>query len=186
MTRNSLIATAAALIVLSQMATANAAPILQQISPIPATYVQNTDYTVFGNTGLGNSTSTVSNVSGAGCLVADYAGFAVGSFALIADGGPCSSDAKVLNAFAAGAAAVLIYDDAVGPLPVVSLANQAPGPALFITNNLGGTLLGSVGEIMKIAVTELVAPIAVPIPGTLSLLAGGLLGLLLCRPRAKV
>lgn len=184
MVRNFIIPTGSALIVLGQLTGANAAPIFAQVAPFPTLYVEGSDYTVFANTGLGDNTASVTSVSGFGCSAANYAGFPAGTIALVAEGS-CTSEIKVGNAIAAGAAAVLIYDDAVGPLPYVSLANPVTEQVLFITNSVGLSLVNTLGETAKITVTELVPPTAVPVPATIWLLVSGFIALPLLRRRER-
>ena len=81
-----------------------------------------------------------------GCEASDFAGFTAGNIALISRGG-CTFAAKATTAAAAGAAGVIIYNNAPGPLnptlsdtftlnlPVVS-TTQAVGQALAATSGL--------------------------------------------------
>jgi hypothetical protein len=77
-----------------------AAPILEQISPSPTLYAFGVgqDFTVLGGTGFGDVTASVTPVdvdlslatSSSGCEAADFAGFTVGTIALIRRG-TCTS-----------------------------------------------------------------------------------------------
>jgi len=91
-----------------------AASTLQQLTPIVATY--NTG--PFTGTGYGTVTAAVTAVdinlvppraSTSGCEAADFAGFPAGSIALM-QRGTCSFGVKAANAQAAGASAVIIFN----------------------------------------------------------------------------
>ena len=88
--------------------------LLQQLTPVSAVY----DTGPFTGTGYGDVTAAVTpvdlqlglgNTSSSGCEAADFAGFAAGGIALI-QRGTCSFAIKALNAAAAGAAAVIIFN----------------------------------------------------------------------------
>ena len=88
--------------------------LLQQLTPVNAVY----DTGPFTGTGYGDVTAAVTpvdlqlglgNTSSSGCEAADFAGFAAGGIALI-QRGTCSFAIKALNAAAAGAAAVIIFN----------------------------------------------------------------------------
>ena len=87
---------------------------LRQLTPITVTY----DTGLFTGAGFGTVTANVSavdlmlgpgNTSTSGCEAADFAGFPAGNIALI-QRGTCSFALKALNAEAAGAAAVVIFN----------------------------------------------------------------------------
>ena len=89
-------------------------PTLQQLTPVNATY----ETGAFTGTGYGDVTASVVPVdinlvppraNTSGCEAADFAGFPAGSIALI-QRGSCSFAIKALNAQAAGAAAVIIFN----------------------------------------------------------------------------
>ena len=91
-----------------------AASTLQQLTPIVATY--NTG--PFTGTGYGTVTDAVTAVdinlvppraSTSGCEAADFAGFPAGNIALV-QRGTCSFGIKAANAQAAGASAVIIFN----------------------------------------------------------------------------
>ena len=88
--------------------------VLQQLSPIAAVY----ETGAFTGTGFGDVTGTITavdlqlglgNASSSGCEPADFAGFTPGNIALI-QRGTCSFAIKALNAEAAGASAVIIFN----------------------------------------------------------------------------
>jgi Zn-dependent M28 family amino/carboxypeptidase len=77
-----------------------------------------------------------------GCDARDFAGFTKGRIALIERGG-CSYDVKVDNARAAGAAAVILFDDEVAGVHEARLVEPATVPVVGLaTNALGRELLG--------------------------------------------
>jgi Zn-dependent M28 family amino/carboxypeptidase len=96
---------------------------LAQTAPTPTTYVVDTDFATMTYSGSGDVTANVQEVtnnqfppgpdpssSAAGCLAADFAGFTPGNIALI-QRGTCTFGEKAANAQAAGAAAVLIFNE---------------------------------------------------------------------------
>jgi Zn-dependent M28 family amino/carboxypeptidase len=92
---------------------------LQQLSPTTATYETGS----FTGTGYGTVTAAVSPVdlalanpaaSTSGCEAADFAGFTPGTIALV-QRGTCTFAAKALNAEAAGASAVVIFNQGNTP-----------------------------------------------------------------------
>jgi Zn-dependent M28 family amino/carboxypeptidase len=94
-------------------------PTLQQIAPISATY----ETGAYTGTGYGTVTANVTPVdinltppraSTSGCEAADFAGFPAGDIALI-QRGTCSFAIKALNAEAAGATAVIIFNQGDTP-----------------------------------------------------------------------
>jgi Zn-dependent M28 family amino/carboxypeptidase len=93
--------------------------VLQQLAPIAATY----ETGAFTGTGYGNVTASVTPVdinlappraNTSGCEAADFAGFPAGNIALI-QRGTCTFAAKALNAEAAGASAVIIFNQGNTP-----------------------------------------------------------------------
>ena len=87
---------------------------LQQISPTPTTYETDS----FTGSGAGDVTATVTgvdlqfgigNTSTSGCEAADFAGFPAGNIALI-QRGTCAFADKAVNAEAAGASAVILFN----------------------------------------------------------------------------
>ena len=91
-----------------------ALPTLQQTSPFASNYETGT----FTGTGYGDVTASVTavdlqlglgNTSTSGCEAADFAGFPAGNIALV-QRGTCTFAVKALNAQAAGATAVIIFN----------------------------------------------------------------------------
>jgi Zn-dependent M28 family amino/carboxypeptidase len=92
---------------------------LQQLSPVVATY----ETGAYTGSSAGDVTAAVVGVdlalapprlSTSGCEAADFAGFPAGSIALV-QRGTCPFATKVLNAQAAGASAVIIFNQGDGP-----------------------------------------------------------------------
>ena len=96
-------------------------PVLQQVAPINAVYGSGT----FTGTGYGDITANVVPVDinltpprdpvTSGCEAADFAGFPAGAIALI-QRGTCEFGVKAINAQAAGASAVIIFNQGNTPL----------------------------------------------------------------------
>lgn len=97
-----------------------ALPTLHQIAPITATY----ETGAFTGSGYGSVTASVTAVDinivpprdpvTSGCEAADFAGFPAGNIALV-QRGTCSFAIKALNAQAAGASAVIIFNQGNTP-----------------------------------------------------------------------
>ena len=93
-------------------------PELQQVSPIPQSYVDGTDFATMTYSGSGNVTANVQSVdtnvtpsatSTSGCEASDFAGFVAGRIALV-QRGTCTFEVKAVNAQAAGATGVLVFN----------------------------------------------------------------------------
>ena len=106
--------------------------VLQQMAPFAATY----ETGAFTGTGFGNVTANVTPVdinltppraTTSGCEASDFAGFPAGNIALI-QRGTCTFAAKALNAEAAGASAVIIFNQ-----------GNTPEREGLIIGTLGGT-----------------------------------------------
>ncbi len=89
------------------------APIVQQVAPGPLANFANEAMTYSGS---GDVTAAVSNVASFGCNPVDFAGFPAGNIALM-QRGACTFAIKASNAAAAGASAVVIFNN-VGALPI--------------------------------------------------------------------
>jgi len=94
-------------------------PTLQQLTPVAATYPTGS----FTGTGFGEVTAAVTPVdinlvlpraNTSGCEASDFAGFPVGNIALL-QRGTCDFSDKALNAQAAGASAVIIFNQGNAP-----------------------------------------------------------------------
>jgi Zn-dependent M28 family amino/carboxypeptidase len=96
-------------------------PILQRVAPVPRTLARIEDFVTAFYSGSGEVTAPVvavsltvpspePNASASGCQAADFAGFPPGSIALV-QRGTCLFREKVDNALAAGAAAVILFNE---------------------------------------------------------------------------
>jgi Zn-dependent M28 family amino/carboxypeptidase len=114
-----------------------ALPVLRQTAPIAATYESGT----FTGTGTGSVTANVTAVdinlappraNTSGCEAADFAGFPAGNIALV-QRGTCTFVTKAANAEAAGASAVIIFNQGNTPdrEPLI-VGTLIPGPAVTI------------------------------------------------------
>jgi Zn-dependent M28 family amino/carboxypeptidase len=128
-----------------------------QISPNPTAYVLNTDFTTTEYSGSGDVTAVVQDVdlvlppgpvastSNSGCEAADFIGFTPGNIALI-QRGTCNFVDKAINAEAAGASAVIIFNE--GQPGRTELLNATLGepavtiPVIGTTFDLGNNLAG--------------------------------------------
>jgi Zn-dependent M28 family amino/carboxypeptidase len=120
---------------------------LEQLGPVPTLYVEGTDYDLMTETEAGNAIGEVTAVdlqladpslSTSGCDVADFAGFPAGNIALV-QRGACTFALKAENAAAAGAVAVIIFNQGNSPARM-GLINGTLGsgyaggiPAMFAT-----------------------------------------------------
>ena len=87
--------------------------ILEQVSPPPAGPIVNN---IMSYSGSGDNTAPVSTLSViTGCNASDFAGFPAGHIALISRGA-CTFALKATNAYNAGAAGVIIYNNIPGTL----------------------------------------------------------------------
>jgi len=129
-------------------------PVMREESPTPHSFVLGTDF-VPGQA-VGTTTSQVQPAGGiivpatpdpssaSGCSAADFAGFTPGNIALI-QRGTCTFVQKVANAEAAGASAVVIFNEGnPGRTGVFSgsLSGDEHVPVLFTSYAVGTQLLG--------------------------------------------
>ena len=93
-------------------------PVLEQTAPDATTYVAGTDFATMTFSGSGDVTAPITNVdlalapprdSTSGCEARDFAGFPAGNVALV-QRGTCTFSDKASNAEAAGASAVVIFN----------------------------------------------------------------------------
>lgn len=121
--------------------------LLEQVAPPPAGPVPNT---ILSYSGSGDVTAPVYLVPDLGCNAADFAGFPAGSIALISRGA-CTFAIKAVNAYNAGAAAVIIYNNAPGQLNG-TLGNDfaLDLPVVSVTQDLGLQLAATPGLVMRV------------------------------------
>lgn len=107
-------------------------PTLQQLAPIVGNYATG----AFTGTGYGTVTAGVTPVdinlvlpraNSSGCEAGDFAGFPVGNIALI-QRGTCGFNIKALNAEAAGASAVIIFNQGNDPTREGLIVGTLGGP----------------------------------------------------------
>jgi Zn-dependent M28 family amino/carboxypeptidase len=130
---------------------------LAQVSPNPTVYVNGTDFLTMEYSGSGDVTAPLQSVdlvlppgptastSNSGCETADFTGFVPGRVALI-QRGTCAFQLKAENAQAAGASAVIIFNEGQpGRTEVLNGTLGGPTvsiPVLGTTFDLGNTLAG--------------------------------------------
>lgn len=137
----------------------------EQLTPSPTAYVDQTDYDVMDYSGSGDVNGTVTPVdinlvgdraSTSGCETTDFASFPAGDIALV-QRGTCDFRVKVDNAAAAGASAIIVFNqgnaaDREGLLFGTLAAPQAAIPAIGTTFALGESLAGTPGATVRITV----------------------------------
>jgi Zn-dependent M28 family amino/carboxypeptidase len=136
--------------------------VLERVAPPPAAALP---HAIMSYSGSGNVTAPVSVPSGdfRGCEASDFTGFTPGNIALISRGTPtgfpvaCSFGLKATNAYNAGAAGVVIYNNAAGPLNG-TLGNTfaLPVPVVGIEQALGQQLAATAGLVLHLATQTLI------------------------------
>ncbi len=134
---------------------------LEQISPLPTTYVEDVDYNLFSYTEDGDVAAAVTAVdfnfdpavsSTSGCEAADFAGFTPGHIALM-QRGSCFFRVKAENAAAAGAVGAIIANSLPGLVSGTLTSDYAGGiPAVSTTSDRGFELYSTPGLVMRIMV----------------------------------
>lgn len=128
-------------------------PEFEQVSPNAVTYIDGVDYATMSYSGSGDVTAAVSTPSGdsRGCFAADWAGFPAGNIALVQrgtpagfPGGACTFRIKADNASAAGASAVLVYNNIPGLLNGTLAQPRYDKSVLGLTQALGQQLVALV------------------------------------------
>ena len=137
---------------------------LEQVAPVAAVYVENTDYELMSQTDPGDVTAAVTavdlqlglgNSSTSGCEAMDFAGFPVGNIALI-QRGACEFQLKAENAAAAGAVGAIIFNQGDTDTPDrMDLINGTLGadyaggiPVLAATHDRGVEWAGTDGLVL--------------------------------------
>ena len=127
-------------------------PILEQVSPPPAGPIPTS---IFSYSGSGDVTAAVSRPADAGsgsegCDATEFAGFPAGNIALIQRGG-CTFGIKASNAFAAGATAVVIWNNQAGVING-TLGNDftLDIPVTSVTQEVGAQLAATPGLVMRV------------------------------------
>jgi hypothetical protein len=184
--------------------TADAALIgtLDRLSPLPQSFILGVDFQPMTGSALGTVTATLwpvdtqlslGNSSTSGCEAADFAGFPATTIALLQRGG-CNFDVKALNAQAAGARGVLIFNqgnvnDSARMdlfLGTVVGASGLTIPVMSLSYPVGFDLaVNTFHPTITMSVTESTDPPSLPEPASTSLLALGLATLVARRFRSK-
>ena len=122
-------------------------PEFRQVSPTPTTYVNGVDYATMSYSGSGNVTAPLQTPSGdqLGCSTSDWAGFTPGSVALVLRGA-CTFRLKATNAVAAGASAVIVYNNIPGLINGTLGEPRFSHPVLGTTQALGQSLVAQMGS----------------------------------------
>lgn len=146
-----------------------ATPELQQVSPLPGTYTAGVDFADMEYSGSGDVTAAVqgvdlvlppgptANTSNSGCEAADFAGFVPGNIALV-QRGTCGFGQKALNAQAAGASAVIIFNEGQpGRTDTLfgTLGGPVSIPAIGTSFSLGQQLASTPDVVVRVAVQSL-------------------------------
>jgi Zn-dependent M28 family amino/carboxypeptidase len=120
-------------------------PILEQVSPIPTAYVWGEDFVTMDYSGSGDVTAVVqptndivippgdaASTSNSGCEPEDFADFEAGNIALV-QRGTCDFIVKAMNAEAAGAVGVIIFNEGQEDLGRAELlAGTLGGPGVTV------------------------------------------------------
>lgn len=131
-------------------------------------YVYLTDYTVGTGIGAANVTAQI-QAAGFGNDPSEFTGFVAGRIALV-QRGVQTFQTKVNNAVAAGASAVIIYNNTTG-LTTPSLTTTVP--VVFITQELGTQLAGVTGASATINTASAGAPFNNTVTGMGTLVKAG-------------
>ncbi len=119
---------------------------LSQLSPAATSYVNGNDFRIMSYSGGGTAQAPLAAPSGVGCDTADFAGFPQGAIALVSRG-TCSFRIKTVNAWQAGASAILVYNNVPellnGTLGATGLSKI---PALGLPQSLGQSLLAQMAN----------------------------------------
>lgn len=124
--------------------------VLRQMAPLPGADFA---HEVMPYSGSGDVTASVTALAGPGCAAADFAGFPAGNIVLIERGG-CDFSQKASLALAAGAAGVVVYNNAEGPVHgSLGEGFTADLPVLEVSQAVGRQLAGTPGLALRMAAT---------------------------------
>lgn len=141
--------------------------VFERVSPTPRTYADPEDFSIMGYSGSGDVTAAVTpvdvvlppgaeaNASTSGCEPSDFTGFPAGNVALV-QRGTCPFGVKVDNAQAAGASAVIVFNEGqegrqetlAGTLGEDATATI---PAIGASFAVGNELAGMPGAVVHVA-----------------------------------
>jgi Zn-dependent M28 family amino/carboxypeptidase len=131
-----------------------ATPEFDRVSPNPRTYVagSSADFSTMTYSGSGDVTAEAHHVGdaggaivGNGCEAPDFVGFPSGNIALIQRGG-CTFKIKATNAIAAGASAVVIYNNIAGSLNGTLGSVGQNVPVIGTLQSIGQELVALLGS----------------------------------------
>lgn len=150
--------------------------VLTRVSPDPETFVENTDFTVLFNSAQYVFTGFLQAVgsdatSSLGCAVSDFFGFTAGFIALI-NRGTCTFAQKFNLALAAGARAAVIVDLSPGLVTGTLGPDPIDLAGVIVTQELGAEFRSQLAQGSVVLTVG-----SVPEPGTITLLATGILGI---------
>jgi aminopeptidase Y len=135
--------------------------VLERVAPAPAGPVATS---ILSYSGSGDVTAAVTAVPGPasdatpGCEAADFAGFPAGGVALVSRGG-CTFALKAQNAYAAGAAAVVIANNAPGDLNgTLGDAFTLDIPVTSVTQAVGTELAATPGLVLHVRTSTFRGP----------------------------
>ena len=121
---------------------------LEQVAPSPAGPIVNQILSYSGSGDVTAAVSTLSTITG--CNAADFAGFPAGDIALISRGA-CTFELKATNAYNAGAAGVVIYNNSPGTLNgTLSSTFTLDIPVTSVTQGVGQQLAATPGLSMRL------------------------------------
>lgn len=125
-----------------------AAPVVAEVSPMTGTSLENFILTYSGS---GDVTANVTVPANLGCNPVDFAGFPAGNIALIARG-TCTFTVKANNAVAAGARAIVFFNNAPGILTNGNVTSSftANVPVVIVSQSSGQELAAKPGLRMRV------------------------------------
>ena len=147
-----------------------APPKLERVSPTAKAYVETVDFFTMTYSGSGDTTANVqpvdttatpSETSTSGCEASDFAGFVAGRIALM-QRGTCTFATKALNAQAAGASAVVIFNRGGGTSGPINGTLGAPGvtiPVVGASFAVGQELYSTTSSVVAHVFTSTISEI---------------------------